>query len=52
VLRRLLDAGGRQRTAVYDVHGGALICYCEDPWGNVVEIVSTTYRDLATATTK
>jgi catechol 2,3-dioxygenase-like lactoylglutathione lyase family enzyme len=51
-LRRLLDEGGKQRTAVYDVHGGANICYCEDPWGNVVEIVSKSYRDLSEATTK
>jgi catechol 2,3-dioxygenase-like lactoylglutathione lyase family enzyme len=50
-LQRILDNGGAQRTSVYDVHGGALICYCEDPWGNIVEIVSTSYRALSIATT-
>lgn len=49
-LQRLLDQGGRQRTGIYDVHGGARICYCEDPWRNVVELVSTSYRTLSAAT--
>lgn len=49
-LALLNDSGGRQRTQVYDVHGGALIVYCEDPWGNVVELVSTSYRQLSSAT--
>jgi catechol 2,3-dioxygenase-like lactoylglutathione lyase family enzyme len=49
-LNKLNDTGGRQRTAVYDVHGGELIVYCEDPWGNIVELVSTSYRDLSSAT--
>jgi predicted enzyme related to lactoylglutathione lyase len=51
-VERIVAAGGKQRTAIYDVHGGAYICYCEDPWGNVVEVVSVRYRTLSTATTK
>jgi catechol 2,3-dioxygenase-like lactoylglutathione lyase family enzyme len=47
-LERLLSTGGKQRSEVHDVHAGARICYCEDPWGNVVEIVSTTYAGLVT----
>jgi catechol 2,3-dioxygenase-like lactoylglutathione lyase family enzyme len=49
-LDRILAKGGRQRSGVYDVHGGAFICYCEDPWGNIVEIVSKSYRELSAAT--
>ena len=49
-LRRVVDNGGKQRSAVYDVHGGAFVCYCEDPWGNIVEIVSKSYRELSAAT--
>lgn len=49
-LDRLVQRGGSRRTASYDVHGGARICYCEDPWGNIVELVSTSYRDLSAAT--
>jgi predicted enzyme related to lactoylglutathione lyase len=46
------DSGGRARTEVYDVHGGIFICYCEDPWGNVIELVSRPYAELSAATTK
>src|SRR5713101_4224334 len=42
-LERILSTGGKQRSEVHDVHAGARVCYCEDPWGNVVEIVSNTY---------
>ena len=45
-LQRLLAAGGKQRSDVHVVHSEARVCYCEDPWGNVVEIVSTTYAGL------
>lgn len=48
----IVHGGGRQRTAVHDVHDGALVCYCEDPWANVIEVVGTAYRSLSTATTK
>ena len=50
-LAKLVEGGGRQRTADYDVHGGAFIVYCEDPWGNTVELVSVSYRTLSHATT-
>lgn len=49
-LRAILENGGVQRSKVFDVNDGELICYCQDPWGNVVEIVSKDYVDLATAT--
>jgi len=49
-LQAILDNGGLQRSKVFDVNDGEYICYCEDPWGNVVEIVSKSYADLAAAT--
>jgi catechol 2,3-dioxygenase-like lactoylglutathione lyase family enzyme len=49
-LARLLALGGRQRTDVFDVHDGQRVCYCEDPWGTIVELVGTGYRDLSAAT--
>lgn len=49
-LKRLTLLDGKQRSAVFDVQVGARICYCEDPWGNVVELVSAAYRDLSAAT--
>jgi catechol 2,3-dioxygenase-like lactoylglutathione lyase family enzyme len=48
-LERIVSTGGTQRTQVHDIPTGARVCYCEDPWGNVVEIVSTTYAELVTA---
>jgi len=51
-LGRICDNGGRARTSVYDVHGQTFICYCEDPWGNVLEIVSRSYAELSAATTR
>jgi predicted enzyme related to lactoylglutathione lyase len=47
-LGRLLASGGKQRTAVHRVNEQARVCYCEDPWGNVVELVSTSYAGLVT----
>ena len=49
-LSRILDGGGRARTEIYDVHDDTLVCYCEDPWGNVLEIVSRPYAALSAAT--
>ena len=49
-LRMITENGGRARTGVYDVHGGSFVCYCEDPWGNVIEIVSKPYAELSAAT--
>lgn len=51
-LNMISDRGGRARSDVYDVHGETFVCYCEDPWGNVIEIVSKPYDELSTATTK
>jgi predicted enzyme related to lactoylglutathione lyase len=50
-LGRIRDHGGRTRTEVYDVHGETFVCYCEDPWGNVLEVVSRRYAELSAATT-
>jgi len=51
-LEMITSTGGRARTQVHDVHGGIFICYCEDPWGNVIEIVSGPYGRLSAATTR
>ena len=49
-LAAILENGGRQRSQIFDVNDGEFICYCDDPWGNVVEIVSKSYSHLAAAT--
>lgn len=40
--RRIVAAGGRRRTETWQVWPGRpfLACYCEDPFGNIVEIIS------------
>jgi catechol 2,3-dioxygenase-like lactoylglutathione lyase family enzyme len=50
-LKAVLENEGRQRSQIFDVNDGEFICYCEDPWGNVIEIVSKSYDALAAATT-
>lgn len=40
--RRIVDSGGKQRSAVWEFAPGIgfYVCYCEDPFGNIVEIYS------------
>ncbi|MEE3064373.1 MAG: VOC family protein [Actinomycetota bacterium] len=40
--QRIADTGGRKRSAVWEFAPGAsfYVCYCEDPFGNIVEIYS------------
>lgn len=45
VLARLRRRGGRQRSAVH-ADGPVRICYCEDPFGNVLELVDAPYPDV------
>jgi catechol 2,3-dioxygenase-like lactoylglutathione lyase family enzyme len=45
---RIEHAGGRRRSAVREVFPGEpfRFCYCEDPFGNVIEIATHQHRDL------
>lgn len=45
-IARFVGAGGRQRSQVHQVVDGVRVCYCEDPWGNVIEISSACYADI------
>nr|WP_255457254.1 VOC family protein [Mycobacterium sp. Marseille-P9652] len=40
--RRIAESGGKQRSAVWEFAEGIgfYVCYCEDPFGNIVEIYS------------
>jgi catechol-2,3-dioxygenase len=40
--KRIVDAGGKQRSDVWEFAPGVnfFVCYCEDPYGNIVEIYS------------
>jgi len=41
---RIAAHGGRLRTAIYEPRPGFTMCYCEDPWGNALEINSRSYE--------
>jgi catechol 2,3-dioxygenase-like lactoylglutathione lyase family enzyme len=40
--KRIVETGGKQRSAVWEFAPGVnfFVCYCEDPFGNIVEIYS------------
>ena len=46
LVARIVAAGGKQRTDVWAFIPGTdrKLCYCEDPFGNVIEIFSHTYE--------
>jgi catechol 2,3-dioxygenase-like lactoylglutathione lyase family enzyme len=45
---RITSHGGRLRTRVHEVAPGSYFCYCEDPFGNIVELVNHSYEVLFT----
>lgn len=40
--RRIVESGGRRRSGIWEFSPGVgfYVCYCEDPFGNIVEIYS------------
>ena len=44
--RRIAEAGGKQRSKVWSLNPAKpyKVCYCEDPWGTIVEINSHSYE--------
>jgi catechol 2,3-dioxygenase-like lactoylglutathione lyase family enzyme len=49
--KRISDSGGRQRSRIWDVEPdrGYKIAFCEDPFGNVIEIYTHSYEQLVTS---
>lgn len=49
--KRISDSGGRQRSRIWDVDPdkGYKIAFCEDPFGNVIEIYTHSYEQLVTS---
>ena len=45
--RRIVETGGRQRVPVLEFIPGRpyKLVYCEDPWGNVIEVFSHSYAE-------
>lgn len=49
--KRISDSGGRQRSRIWDVDPdkGYKIAFCEDPFGNVIEIYTHSYEQLVSS---
>lgn len=45
---KIVAQGGKQRSQVWEVFPGSgfYLAYCEDPWGNVIEIYSHSYEQI------
>jgi len=45
---RIASSGGRKRTEVMELNPGSgkKICFCEDPFGNIIEIYSHSYEQF------
>ena len=45
---RIASSGGRKRTEVIELNPGSgkRICFCEDPFGNIIEIYSHSYEQF------
>ena len=44
LLKRIEDSGGRVRTKVWEFLPGTLLAYCEDPFGNILELCNQSYE--------
>jgi len=47
-VQEIVENGGRKRSKVWELFPGEgiKVCYCEDPFGNVIEIVSHRYEQM------
>jgi catechol 2,3-dioxygenase-like lactoylglutathione lyase family enzyme len=45
-IEKLVSFGGRKRSQIHTVWPGTRICYCEDPWGVVIELSSRDYHHI------
>lgn len=45
-IEKLIAAGGRARSEIHTVWHGTRICYCQDPWGVVIELSSQSYHHI------
>lgn len=49
VVSRIIETGGRQLSKIWRIHPDEAthrMCYCEDPFGNVIEIYSHSYEQI------
>lgn len=44
--RRVEECGGKRRSQLHEVAPGCVVCYCEDPFGNILELVNRSYEQV------
>ena len=44
--QRLEQFGGKRRSQFHEVAPGCIVCYCEDPFGNILELVNRSYEQV------
>jgi catechol 2,3-dioxygenase-like lactoylglutathione lyase family enzyme len=51
---KITEQGGKQRSNIWEIipNKGYKISFCEDPFGNIIEIYSNAFEDLVTEITK
>ena len=45
-IEKLIAHGGRRRSEIHKVWPGTSVCYCQDPWGVVIELSSQSYHHI------
>jgi catechol 2,3-dioxygenase-like lactoylglutathione lyase family enzyme len=52
LVERITANGGKQRTKIWEIFPGKgrYLAFCEDPWGNIIEIYSHSYELTWTST--
>lgn len=48
MVEKIVGEGGKRRSKTWELFPGedVRLCYCEDPFGNVLEIISTRYEQI------
>ena len=47
--KKISETGGKQRPKVWEIVPGYKIAFCEDPFGNIIEIYSHSYEQTITS---
>ena len=45
-IAKITELGGRARSGIHETPSGTRICYCADPWGTAIELVTSSYAAL------
>lgn len=46
LVKQIASSGGKKRSEIFELMPGKKICFCEDPFGNIIEIYSHSYEQF------